>query len=132
MAVYKQIAYASASSGTTVETMTNAFEVPTDFTEFAIQVPALLGVTATIGVQVYGATSNVTFTSFFPVYYPNAVGTVTSNSLISIWQSPNSAACLGGFVVCEALKYCPGWARFHFTATMTMLTGITVYGRKYD
>lgn len=124
MAIFKQIAtaYPNAASDTS---LTSAFTFATEYEQYAIFVPPLLAVTATCGINVmaYDATT----ASYYDVVYSNNPATSTSG--LSPWASPASAACMGAFVICEALQFTPGQAKLKFLNTVTANTSVRIYGR---
>lgn len=126
MREFKQIgiAYPDAASGTS---LTSALEIPTEFDEYAILVPALAVNTAVCcGVRVL--VSDTSTGTYYDVTYSSNPATATS--AFTPWQSPGTAPS-GAMVMCEALRFCPGYAKFQYLTTATANTGaaIRVFGR---
>lgn len=119
-------AYPNAASNTS---LSSAVPIPGEFDEYAILIPPLFAVTATCGVNILVAESSSD--TFYPVVYSNSPATATCSLVNQTWQSPASAACTGAMVLCEALRFSPGYAKFNYLNTATANTGaaIKVYGR---
>lgn len=130
MAIYKAVATATPDAASNTS-LTSAFAIPTEYEQFAIRVPPLFAITATCGIKILGAATS-TGETFLTVMYGNSPATTTSNTLISNWESPHSAACTGAYIICEGMAFVPGWAKLQFTATATMNTNFVIYGRKKD
>ena len=132
MATYKKIAYAAFNAASDTS-LTSIVPIPNEFDEYAIYVPALITATSgtCTGVQLLVEDANTT-TTFIPVYTGQIIATITSNYLINRWATPASIISAGGMVECPAMRFCPGYAKFRVFSTVTMNTGITVYGRKLD
>lgn len=131
MRTYKLIATAfpDAASDTS---LTSAVPIPYEFDEYAILVPPLGANTATCSIRVLGSESQAG--TYYDVSYSNQPNTATCSLVNQIWMSPASAAVSGAFVLCEALRFVPGWAKFQYVNTATANTGsaIKVFARMGD
>jgi ABC-type microcin C transport system permease subunit YejE len=134
MGVYKQIAYAAVNASSDTS-LTSIVYIPPDFTDFCVQVPALLANTGTCGINLLVSDANTT-TTFIPMYYAQNqmdIKTVfTTNAVYAQWYSPASVASQGGYVICPAIQYAPSYIKFQFLRTATANTGLTIWGRKVD
>lgn len=129
MATFKQIAVAKPNAASDTS-LTSAFYVPPEFSQFVIKIPALFAVTGTCNVQVLGSDSQTG--TFYPIMYSHSPATSVSNYTASIWKTCASAACSGAWVICEAMAFVPGWAKLQFVSTATANTDFVIYGRKND
>lgn len=123
MRQYKLIAtaYPNAASNTS---LTSVVPIPGEFDEYAILVPAAFANTATCSVRVLGAESESG--TFYDISYSNPPSTATCSLVNQTWQSPASAAVSGAFVLCEALRFVPGYAKFQYQNTATAHTGAAI------
>ena len=126
MATFKVVATAKPDAASNTS-LTSAFQVPGEFSHFAVLLPANFAITATCGVRILGSDS-LTGT-YRDVIYSNNPATATSG--LAPWQSPGSAAVSGAFVICEALQFVP-FAKLQFQQTCTANTGFVIYGKKFD
>jgi len=131
MRTYKLIATANPSAASNTS-LTSSVPIPAEFDEYAILVPASFAITATCGVRVLGAESLAG--TYYNVTYSNSPSTATCSLVNQLWQSPASAAVSGAFVMCEALRFVPGYAKFQYINTATANTGaaIKVFARMGD
>jgi len=126
MATYKLIAtaYPNAASDTS---LTSAFKVDPEYTHFAIENKANITDAATSqGIQVL--VSDSATGTFYTVAYSNNPATATSGT--RAWDAAEDSA--GYMIICEALQFCPGYAKLRYLATLTANTGIRIWGRKFD
>jgi len=130
MATFKKIATATPDAASDTS-LTSAFYVPGEFSQYAMRVPALFAITGTCNIQVLGAQTS-TGETFYPVMYSHSPATSTSNYTAAIWKTHASAACSGAWVISEAFAFVPGWAKLQFVTTSTMNTSFAIYGRKED
>lgn len=128
MRTFKLVATAMPSAASNTS-LSSAVPIPLEFDEYAIQIPALFAVTATCGVGVL--VSETETGTYYPVVYSNNPSTAACGLVEQTWQSPASAACGGAMVICEALRFSPGYAKFQYLNTATANTGaaIKVFGR---
>jgi hypothetical protein len=126
MAVFKQIAtaYPNAASDTS---LTSVFTYSTEYQKYAILVPPVIANTATCGINVLGYDSVTN--AYYDICYGNNPYSITCNTIMSIWQSPASAASVGMFVMCDALENTVGQAKLRFLRTMTANTSIRIFAR---
>lgn len=128
MRTFKLIATAQPSAASDTS-LSSAVPIPNEFDEYGVLIPASFAITATCGVRVL--CSETESGTYYDVAYSNNPATVTCSLVNQIWQSPASAAVSGAMVLCEALAFTPGWAKFQYINTATANTGsaIKIYGR---
>ena len=130
MATFKQVAtaYPNAASDTS---LTSAFYIPPEFSQFVMRVPANFAVTSTCNIQVLAAQTS-TGETFYPVQYSHSPATSVSNYTASIWKTNASMAADGGWVIFEGAAFVPGWAKLQFVSTATANVSFPIWGRKMD
>lgn len=127
MADFKLIGvmYPNAASDTS---LTSAFAIPGEYSHFAVEIPALMCVTATGNIRWLGAASSTgTFREI--VFSNNPATSTTGNAFVG--EASYSSVASGAFLVCEAFMFAP-YIKGKFTSTCTANTGIKVYARKFD
>jgi len=129
MATFKKIAEATPDAASDTS-LTSAFYIPPEFTDFAMSIPPNFANTGTCNVQVLASETKTG--TFYPVMFSHMPATSTSNYTAAIWKTNASAACSGAWVISEAFEFVPGWAKLQFVTTCTANTGFVVYGRKND
>ena len=128
MRTFKLVATASPDAASNTS-LTSGVAIPVEFDEYALQIPSNFAVTATCGVRVL-VSDSLTGT-YYPVVYSNNPATAACGLVEQTWQSPASASSEGAMVICEALRFSPGFVKFQYLNTATANTGaaIKVYGR---
>lgn len=115
----------NAASGTS---LTSAFAIPRDYTNFALQIPSAVNwcATLTVNVRVLCSTSE-TGTYYAVGYNNNTIATATSG--FPLWEAPQAAATNGGIVKMDVLNNMT-YAKLQFTNNATAVTGFVLFAEK--
>ena len=122
------IAYATMDAASNTS-QTSAFEVPKDYSHFAIVIPAANTWCQSTVCGLAVLTADSLAGPFRKIGYSNNPATVTSDQVF--WDSPKSAAVSGSVIICEALMFAQKYAKIQFTNTATATTAFPIIGTNY-
>lgn len=128
MATFKELLTVTMDAASNTS-LTSAFEIPTEFNRFALEVPASSGwcITATVNVRLQQARSAAG--TYRNVYFSQNPTTATSGN--TIWEATQSVTGNGGFVIGEVFSYAK-YCKLQFTRTATAAATFVLYGGKDD